>query len=70
MYKCALRGLLAAAQDQDMRAALQKSQGAATVQVRTDSMILLDESLLCNEVHAKLIQLQSLFAAYLPASAD
>ncbi|KAL3137901.1 hypothetical protein ABBQ38_005150 [Trebouxia sp. C0009 RCD-2024] len=32
VYKCALRGLLAATQDQDMRAALQKSQGAATVQ--------------------------------------
>lgn len=32
VYKCALRGLLAATQDQDMRAALQKSQGAETVQ--------------------------------------
>lgn len=53
VYKCALRGLLSAAQDQDMRAALQKSQGAATVQVRIDSIYHLHNSLLCNKVHAK-----------------
>ena len=40
VYKCALRGLLAAAQDEDMRAALQKSQGGAAVQVRPDRLML------------------------------
>jgi len=33
VYRCALRGLLGAVQDPQMRAALQKAQGANAVQV-------------------------------------
>ena len=40
VHKCALRGLLAAAQDQQMRAAIQKAQGAGTVQVSNKPLVL------------------------------